>query len=98
MFRVIALRGGSRSISRIDNLTLPAIGCQQVIWHKRKGKNHMLDLDEIKAALRDRRLDMVSEATGLHRNTIAGIRSGKVANPSYEAVKALSDYFGGVKS
>lgn len=56
----------------------------------------MLDLDEIKAALQDRRLDVVSDATGLHRNTIAGIRSGKVADPSYKAVKALSDYLGGV--
>jgi hypothetical protein len=58
----------------------------------------MLDLDEIKSALQDRRLDVVSDATGLHRNTIHGIRSGKVCNPSYDAVKALSDYLLGVRN
>lgn len=54
--------------------------------------HEMLDLDEIRAKLADRRLDVVSDATGLHRNTVSDIRSGKIINPSYAAVKALSDY------
>jgi transcriptional regulator with XRE-family HTH domain len=56
----------------------------------------MLTLDEIAVALRDRRMDIVAEATGLHRSTIARIKTGK-ANPTYDVMKALSDYLmGGV--
>ena len=55
----------------------------------------MLDLDEIRAKLADRRLDVVADATGLHRNTLSSIRSGKIDNPSYAAVKKLSDYLTG---
>lgn len=52
----------------------------------------MLNLQQIKEALQDRRLDIVSEFTGIHRNTIAAIRSGKAANPSYETIAKLSEY------
>jgi len=55
----------------------------------------MLTLDQIQFRLQDRRIDAVSEATGVHRNTIAGIRSGRIANPRYNTVKALSDYLTG---
>ena len=54
-----------------------------------------MTLDEIRSALADRRLDRVAEATGLHRNTIAGIRSGRNANPTLRTLRALSDYFDG---
>lgn len=54
----------------------------------------MLTLDEIAVALRDRRMDIVAEATGLHRSTIARIKTGK-ANPTYDVMKALSDYLEG---
>lgn len=55
----------------------------------------MLDLDEIRAKLADRRLNVVADATGLHRNTVSDIASGRIINPSYLAVKALSDYLTG---
>lgn len=52
----------------------------------------MLTLIKIKALLSDRRLDIVSEATGVHRNTLAAIRDGRTENPSYETIRKLSDY------
>lgn len=52
----------------------------------------MLTLDQIRAALRDRRLAKVAEATGLHYNTIREIRDNSNANPTYKVIKALSDY------
>lgn len=55
----------------------------------------MMTLDKIMSALKDRRLDVVSDATGVHRNTLSAIRSGTVKNPSYATVKALSDYLTG---
>ena len=53
---------------------------------------NMMYLDEIRAMLADRRLSLVAEATGLHYNTIRIIRDDPNANPTYKAVKALSDY------
>jgi hypothetical protein len=38
---------------------------------------------------------MVAEATGLHYNTIRGVRDNEDANPSYKVLKALSDYLEG---
>lgn len=52
----------------------------------------MLTIDKIKDALADRRLDVVSKATGLHRNTLAAIRDGRHENPTYETVRKLSEY------
>lgn len=52
----------------------------------------MMTLDEIRHALRDRRLDIVSTATGISRQTIHEIRSNPEANPRYETLKSLSDY------
>lgn len=52
----------------------------------------MLTLDKIRALLADRRPDVVAKAVGVHRNTIAGIRSGRIRNPSYETVRKISDY------
>lgn len=56
----------------------------------------MLTLEEIKDALRDRRLDIVSEKTGIHRATISRIRNDDNANPTYTVMKTLSDYLRGV--
>jgi hypothetical protein len=56
----------------------------------------MLTLEQIKAALSDRRIKMVAQATGLHNNTIRDIRDNPKANPSYRVMKALSDYLEGV--
>lgn len=55
----------------------------------------MLDLAHIRASLQDRRIDVVAEATGLHRNTIAAVRDGDVENPSYRVMKLLSEYLDG---
>jgi len=57
----------------------------------------MLDLDEIKRLLADRRLDVVADATKLHRNTIARIRDGKQSNPKYFVLRKLSEYLEGPK-
>jgi hypothetical protein len=56
------------------------------------GGLNMLTLEQIRAALRDRRLAKVAEATGLHYNTIREIRDNPDANPTYKVIRALSDY------
>ncbi len=48
--------------------------------------------EEIRSALKDRRLDMVSNATGLHVNTIRKIRDGKSTNSRYETIVILTKY------
>lgn len=55
----------------------------------------MLTLGQIREFLADRRLDVVSEKTGLHRNTLAAIRDGINENPTLKTIEALSDYFAG---
>lgn len=55
----------------------------------------MLTIEEIREKLLDRRLQMLADATGIHYATIQAIRNGRVTNPSYETIKALSDYFEG---
>tara|TARA_R110000822_G_scaffold3973_13_gene17102 strand:- start:2245 stop:2427 length:183 start_codon:yes stop_codon:yes gene_type:complete len=52
----------------------------------------MLTLDQLRTALDDRNLEKVSARTGIHRNTLAAIRNGTNANPTYATMKALSDY------
>jgi predicted transcriptional regulator len=51
-----------------------------------------MDIDEIRAALADRRLDIVSEGSGVHRSTIARIRDGKTV-PTFYVVQKLVAYF-----
>ena len=53
----------------------------------------MLTLDQIKEQLQDRKLDVVSRAAGVHRNTLAAIRDGKNENPTYTVIRKLSEYF-----
>lgn len=57
----------------------------------------MMTIQEIRLALRDRRISMVSAVTGLHYNTIKSVRDKASANPSYRVLKALSDYLEGTK-
>jgi len=52
----------------------------------------MMTLESIRKALKDRRVSMVAEATGLHYNTVRDVRDNDRANPTYKVVKALSDY------
>ncbi|MBT7338258.1 MAG: helix-turn-helix transcriptional regulator [Candidatus Jacksonbacteria bacterium] len=51
-----------------------------------------MTLQEIGKALQDRRLDIVSEKTGISRNTIADIRKGTNVNPNYKTLKTLEEY------
>lgn len=53
-----------------------------------------MTLDQIITALKDRRLDMVSKATGLHRETLRRIRDGLAVSPSHDTVEKLRAYFG----
>jgi hypothetical protein len=86
--RARAGSGFSNPLHGVDNKR-GAAHSQQVILNK--GRN-MLTLDKIRALLADRRLDIVSEATGVHRNTLASIRAGRTENPSYDTIRKLSDY------
>lgn len=52
----------------------------------------MLTLDQIKARLDDRIMAVVSERTGIHRNTLGNIKSGKIDNPTYYVMRKLSEY------
>lgn len=52
----------------------------------------MMTLEQIRAALADRRISMVAQATGLHVNTVIEVRDSLKANPTYRVIKALSDY------
>lgn len=52
----------------------------------------MMTLDQIKKALRDRRLQVVAEATGLHYNTLRAVRDDPDVNPTYKVLIALSTY------
>lgn len=55
----------------------------------------MMTLERIRAALQDRRMDRVAEATGLHYNTIREVRDNPSANPTWRVFKALNDYLEG---
>jgi transcriptional regulator with XRE-family HTH domain len=56
-----------------------------------QGKKRMT-LDKIKDALRDRRLDVVSEKTGISATTLSGIRAGRITRPHAATIKVLSEY------
>lgn len=48
--------------------------------------------EEIKEALQDRVLKVVSERTGLSEGTINRIRSGKTKKPHNSVLRVLEDY------
>jgi DNA-binding Xre family transcriptional regulator len=52
----------------------------------------MLKIDEIRERLRDRRLTVVADETGLAYDTVRRVAAGKFTNISYETVARLSDY------
>ena len=52
----------------------------------------MLTIEQIRAALNDRRLPVVARETGLAYDTVWRIASGRYRQVQYETVKALSDY------
>ena len=53
----------------------------------------LMSVEEIREALKDRRLDIVSEATGINTNTLGFIRRGEHDNPTLATLQKLSDYF-----
>jgi transcriptional regulator with XRE-family HTH domain len=55
----------------------------------------MLSEQEIITALQDRRLAMISEATGISRMTLTKIRSGRAIKPSYNTMRRISNYLEG---
>jgi len=61
------------------------------LWKNQEG-TLMLNLEQLRTALDDRNIEKVSQRTGIHRNTVAAIRNGTNANPTYATMKALSDY------
>ena len=54
----------------------------------------VLTIEEIQAALKDRRLRVVAAACGLSYPTVLAVKEGKTS-PSYETIKRLSDYLNG---
>jgi hypothetical protein len=52
----------------------------------------MMTLEEIRAALADRRPTRVAKALGCRVATIIDLRAGRTKNPGYLLVKGLSDY------
>lgn len=50
--------------------------------------------EEIATALWDRNLKRVSEATGLHHNTLLALRNGSVEKPNIGTVEILRKYLG----
>ena len=57
-------------------------------------KKRIMTIEEVRSALRDRRLKMVADAVGLSYPTIKGVLDG-VTEPKYETIRLLSDYFQG---
>jgi hypothetical protein len=52
----------------------------------------MLTLEDIRMRLKDRRLPVVAQATGIHANTLREVRDNPLANPTYKVFKLLNDY------
>lgn len=51
-------------------------------------------LDDIRAGLRDRRLQVVADAIGVHVNTLRALRDGK-ADPSASTLEKVAAYLEG---
>lgn len=55
----------------------------------------MMTVEQIREALKDRRLSVVSEKTKTHYNTLRDIRDGVTKDPKHATVVALSEYLEG---
>lgn len=51
--------------------------------------------EEIRIVLRDRRLQVVADETGLHYNTVRAVRDGTVARPAWDTIQKLGAYLKG---
>lgn len=52
----------------------------------------MMTVNQIRRALADRRLSVVSKATGIHYNTLRDIRDGITSDPRHGTVLVISKY------
>ena len=52
----------------------------------------MMSLEQIRDALKDRRIDIVARAAGVHPNTVRDLRDNPKANPTWRTLDALSRY------
>lgn len=50
------------------------------------------ELEWVRKALADRMPSRVARATGLHVNTIAGIRDGRISDPRISTLNKLAQY------
>jgi hypothetical protein len=65
---------------------------QQAIAFFLTNKDKNMTLEDIRAALQDRKISVVARATAIHPNTIRSILKDTEANPTHRVVKALADY------
>jgi hypothetical protein len=52
----------------------------------------MLTVEQVIERLKDRKLKVVAEKTGLHYQTVLRIAKGNFKEVSYSVIKSLSDY------
>jgi hypothetical protein len=52
----------------------------------------MLTVEQVIERLKDRKLTVVAERTGLHYQTVLRISKGNFKEVSYSVIKSLSDY------
>lgn len=50
------------------------------------------EVGRIRAALADRKLSVVAQATGLHENTVRNIAKGRGGNPTLTTIEKLTAY------
>lgn len=55
-------------------------------------KKELLSLEKIQLLLKDKRLYVISKATGLSFPTLKKLADGKKENYTYNTIKAISDY------
>lgn len=51
-----------------------------------------MSLEQIRAALKDRKISVIARATKIHPNTIRNIVNNVEANPTHRVIKSLTDY------
>ena len=52
----------------------------------------MRTLEQIRAALQDRKIEKVSESCGVHYNTVREIQRNPDVNPTWRVMLALNNY------
>lgn len=53
-----------------------------------------MQLDKIRYALADRRLNVVSQRTGINKRTLENLHFGRTEKPHVATLKLLADYLG----